>query len=97
MPITPTYPGIYIEELPSTSHTILAAPTWITAFVGYTHPEKGPQPTAVQAPPTAILLSCFADYREKLRRVLRQPLASPITSARPSSTSSSTTVARAPT
>ena len=46
MPITPTYPGVYIEELPSTSHTILAAPTSITAFVGYTHPLKTPQPTA---------------------------------------------------
>src|SRR5437016_4792839 len=27
MPITPTYPGIYIEELPSSAHTITAAPT----------------------------------------------------------------------
>jgi hypothetical protein len=27
MPITPTYPGIYIEELPSSARTITAAPT----------------------------------------------------------------------
>jgi phage tail sheath protein FI len=40
MPVTPTYPGIYIEELPSTSHTIAAAPTSVTVFVGYTHPWK---------------------------------------------------------
>ena len=40
MPITPTYPGIYIEELPSSTHTITAAPTSITVFVGYTHPFK---------------------------------------------------------
>lgn len=64
MPVTPTYPGIYIEELPSTSHTILAAPTSITAFVGYTHPLKTPQPTAVPAPPApAIPLYSFADYQ----------------------------------
>jgi uncharacterized protein len=64
MPITPTYPGVYIEELPSTSHTILAAPTSITAFVGYTHPLKTPQPTAEPAPPApAIPLYSFADYQ----------------------------------
>ena len=40
MPISPTYPGIYIEELPSSAHTIAAAPTSIAVFVGYTHPFK---------------------------------------------------------
>ena len=40
MPIAPTYPGIYIEELPSSAHTIIPAPTSITVFVGYTHPFK---------------------------------------------------------
>jgi len=40
MPITPTYPGIYIEELQSNAHTITGAPTSITVFVGYTHPFK---------------------------------------------------------
>jgi phage tail sheath protein FI len=41
MPVTPTYPGLYIEELPSSAHTITPAPTSITAFVGYTHPYQG--------------------------------------------------------
>ncbi|MBK8211892.1 MAG: phage tail sheath family protein [Rhodospirillales bacterium] len=41
MPVTPSYPGLYIEELPSSSHAITAAPTSITAFVGYTHPFQG--------------------------------------------------------
>src|SRR5713101_3427689 len=36
MPITPTYPGVYIEELPSLVHTIAGVATSITAFVGYT-------------------------------------------------------------
>jgi uncharacterized protein len=40
MPVQPTYPGIYLEELPSNDHTITAAPTSITVFVGYTHPFK---------------------------------------------------------
>ncbi len=40
MPITPTYPGIYIEELPSSARTITAAPTSIAVFIGYTHPFR---------------------------------------------------------
>jgi hypothetical protein len=40
MPITPTYPGIYIQEIPSAVHTITAAPTNIAVFIGYTHPFK---------------------------------------------------------
>ncbi len=40
MPVSPSYPGLYIEELPLSAHTIAAAPTSIAAFVGYTHPYK---------------------------------------------------------
>lgn len=40
MPVTPTFPGIYIEELPSSTHTITAAPTNIAVFIGYTDPLK---------------------------------------------------------
>jgi hypothetical protein len=40
MPVTPTYPGIYIQEAPSSSHTIISAPTNIAVFIGYTHPLK---------------------------------------------------------
>jgi phage tail sheath protein FI len=36
MAIAPTYPGVYIEELPSPVHTIVGVATSITAFVGYT-------------------------------------------------------------
>src|SRR5437588_11855139 len=43
MPVTPTFPGMYIEELPSATHTIAAAPTSIAVFVGYTHPFKTKQ------------------------------------------------------
>jgi phage tail sheath protein FI len=36
MPATLSYPGVYIEELPSGVHTITGVATSITAFVGYT-------------------------------------------------------------
>lgn len=41
MPVNPTYPGLYIEELPNLAHTIVPAPTSITVFVGYAHPFLG--------------------------------------------------------
>ncbi len=36
MPINPTYPGVYIEEIPSGVRTITGVATSITAFVGRT-------------------------------------------------------------
>ncbi len=35
-----SFPGIYIQELPSSSHAISPAPTSIAAFIGYSHPYK---------------------------------------------------------
>src|SRR4029077_11155428 len=34
MPVNPTYPGVYVEEIPSGVRTILGVPTSITAFLG---------------------------------------------------------------
>ena len=34
MPVTPTYPGVYIEEVPSSVRTIVGVATSITAFIG---------------------------------------------------------------
>lgn len=59
MPVTPTYPGIYIEELPSSSRTITAAPTSITVFVGYTHPFK------TKNYDKAIRIFNFAEYERE--------------------------------
>jgi len=53
MPVTPTYPGIYIEEIPSGVSTITAVTTSVTAFVGYT--PRGPLETPVT-------LTSFADF-----------------------------------
>ncbi|GAA2262018.1 hypothetical protein GCM10010145_29420 [Streptomyces ruber] len=36
----PTYPGVYVEELPSTTRTVSAVTTSVTAFVGHT--RRGP-------------------------------------------------------
>ncbi len=46
MPVTPTYPGVYIEELPSGVRTIVGVSTSVGAFVdGFT---RGPLDKAVQ-------------------------------------------------
>ncbi len=34
MPVSPTYPGVYIQEVPSGVHTITGVATSITAFIG---------------------------------------------------------------
>src|SRR5918911_189912 len=46
MPTTPTYPGIYIEEIPSGVRTITGVATSIAAFVDYF--DRGPMNRAVQ-------------------------------------------------
>ncbi|MGZ6565464.1 MAG: hypothetical protein ACXVH1_39090 [Solirubrobacteraceae bacterium] len=35
MPVTPTYPGVYVTELASPVHTIVGVPTSVAAFVGF--------------------------------------------------------------
>jgi phage tail sheath protein FI len=59
MPVTTSYPGIYLEELPSNAHTITAAPTSIAVFIGYTHPFK------TRAFDTAVELFSFSDYERE--------------------------------
>lgn len=49
MPVTPTYPGVYIQSLDSGVHPITGVATSITAFVGFA--PRGPEdsPTTVQS------------------------------------------------
>ena len=49
MPVTPTYPGVYIEEVPSEVRTITGVATSITGFIG--RARKGPlnDPVRVQS------------------------------------------------
>jgi uncharacterized protein len=59
MPVTTSYPGIYIQELPSNAHTIAAAPTSVAVFVGYSHPFKTLNPA------TPIECFSFSDYERE--------------------------------
>jgi phage tail sheath protein FI len=61
MPITPTYPGLYVEEILSNSRTITAAPTSVTVFLGYTHPFK----TRPHHYGSAVQIFSFADYERE--------------------------------
>jgi phage tail sheath protein FI len=46
MPLTPSYPGVYISEEPSATRTIVGVTTSVTAFVGYF--MRGPDNTAIR-------------------------------------------------
>jgi hypothetical protein len=67
MPTTPTYPGVYIEEVPSEVRTITGVSTSVTAFAGYT--KKGPINKAEE------VLS-FADFERKFGGLDRDSLMS---------------------
>jgi phage tail sheath protein FI len=49
MPVTPTYPGVYIEEIPSGVRTITGVATSITAFVGRALRGPADEPTTVNS------------------------------------------------
>jgi len=53
MPVSPSYPGVYIEEVPSSVRTIVAAATSITAFIG--RAQRGPLDKATR-------IKSFADF-----------------------------------
>ena len=56
MPVQTTYPGVYIEELPSSVRTIVGVTTSVTAFVGQT--RRGP----LNRP---VTLTSFADFERR--------------------------------
>jgi uncharacterized protein len=53
MPVNPTYPGVYVEEIPSGVRTIVGVATSITAFIGKTN--NGPANVATT-------ITSFADF-----------------------------------
>jgi hypothetical protein len=67
MPVTPTYPGIYIQEAASASHTIVSAPTNIAVFIGYTHPLKT-KPESFGVP---FEIFSFTDYQRQFGSFVR--------------------------
>ncbi len=56
MPVQVSYPGVYIEELPSGSHTITGVPTATTASIGRS--PKGP----VDEPMTVTSFGNFEQF-----------------------------------
>ncbi|HEX7955516.1 MAG TPA: hypothetical protein VF508_01150, partial [Pyrinomonadaceae bacterium] len=58
--MSPTYPGVYIEEVPSGVRTITGVPTSITAFVG----------VAARGPVTdPVFINSYADYERTFGRL----------------------------
>ena len=57
MPITPTYPGVYIEEIPSGVRTIVGVATSITAFIGRT--LRGPTDQDEESP---VTINNYGDF-----------------------------------
>jgi Bacteriophage tail sheath protein len=47
MPVNPTYPGVYIDEVPSQVRTIVGVPTAIAAFVGPAQRGPADEPTHI--------------------------------------------------
>jgi hypothetical protein len=56
MPVNPTYPGVYIEEIPSGVRTITGVATSITAFIGWAPRGQTDE---------AVLVTSWADYERK--------------------------------
>ena len=62
MPPTLTYPGVYIEELPSGVHTITGVATSIAAFVGW-----APQGSVTEA----VLVQSWSDFAREFGGLVR--------------------------
>ena len=60
MPVNPTFPGVYIEEIPSGVRTITGVATSITAFVG--RALRGPTSKDDDESNRAIMINSFADF-----------------------------------
>jgi hypothetical protein len=56
MPVQPSYPGVYIEEVPSGVRPLIGVPTSVTAFIG--RARRGP----VNDP---VLIHSFADFERQ--------------------------------
>jgi phage tail sheath protein FI len=70
MPVTPTYPGVYIEEIQSPVHTIIGVETAITAFVGPA--PQGPDSTDLTEP--AVPIGSPLQFERKFGRLDASPL-----------------------
>src|SRR5712692_5701316 len=60
MPVNLTFPGVYIQEIPSGVHTITGVATSITAFVG--RAQRGPTDQEKDEARRAVTITSFADF-----------------------------------
>jgi len=60
MPVNPTFPGVYIEEIPSGVRTITGVATSITAFIG--RAKRGPTDKDTNKANKALTINSFADF-----------------------------------
>ena len=63
MPIRPTYPGVYVEEIPSGVHTITGVSTSVTAFVGRAWKGTMDRP---------VVITSLADFSRKFGGLWRK-------------------------
>ena len=68
MPVTPTYPGVYVQELPSGVRTITGVATSVTAFIGFF--RRGPYNKP------AVKIFSFADFNREFGGLDRRSEAS---------------------
>ena len=59
MPVTPTYPGVYVQEVPSGVRTIVGVSTSIGMFIGRT--KKGPMFKPVRCVNYSAFVNAFSD------------------------------------
>lgn len=59
MPVTPTYPGVYVQEVPSGVRTIAGVATSITMFIGMA--KKGPMNDPIQCLNYSDFVRTFSD------------------------------------
>ena len=75
MPVTPTYPGVYIEEIPSGVHPITGVATSIAAFVDFF--KRGPMNEAAEVFSFADFERVFGGLDTRSRGQLRDPAVLP--------------------
>ena len=64
MSVAPTYPGVYVEELPNGPHTISSVASAVTAFIG--RAERGPVDDPMLVSNFGEFTRTFGDLRQDM-------------------------------
>ena len=75
MPVTISYPGVYIEEVPSSVRTITGVPTSVTAFVGRAWRGPTDEPVRISSNADYEILSREAKESAERAKLTEQTLA----------------------